>query len=98
MRRGAGCVRSQPSEVPHGGRTTPGPVEIAVLEFPGTAFNGEIVPALGELVDDGIVTILDLVLVCKDVDGSITSVELGRPRRRGAGRCSTTSTARSTDC
>jgi uncharacterized membrane protein len=53
-----------------------GPVEIAVLEFPGRGFDGEIVPALSELVDDGIVTILDLVLVCKDVDGSITSVEL----------------------
>ena len=33
------------------------PIEIAVVEFPGSRFNGEIVPALAHLVDDGIVTI-----------------------------------------
>ena len=53
------------------------PVEIAVLEFPGRRFDGEIVPALAELVDDGIVTILDLRLVSKDVDGSVAIVEVG---------------------
>lgn len=53
-----------------------GPVELAVLEFPGNQFNGEIVPALAELVDDGVITIIDLVLVTKDVDGSVTSVEI----------------------
>ena len=53
------------------------PVEIAVLEFPGSRFDGQIVPALAELVDDGIVTILDLRLVTKDVDGTVAAVELG---------------------
>jgi uncharacterized membrane protein len=53
-----------------------GPVELAVLEFPGSQFNGEIVPALAELVNDGIVRILDLVLVTKDDDGTVTSIEL----------------------
>ena len=52
------------------------PVELAVIEFPGSRFNGEIVPALAELVDDGIVTILDLVLLTKDVDGTVTSIEV----------------------
>jgi len=53
-----------------------GPVELAVLEFPGSKFNGEIVPALAELVNDGIVRIIDLVLITKDEDGSVTSIEL----------------------
>jgi uncharacterized membrane protein len=53
-----------------------GPVELAVIEFPGSQFNGEIVPALAELVDDGIVRIIDLVLVTKELDGSITSIEI----------------------
>jgi uncharacterized membrane protein len=53
-----------------------GPVELAVLEFPGSKFNGEIVPALTELVNDGIVRILDLVIVTKDDDGTVTSLEL----------------------
>ena len=52
------------------------PVELAVLEFPGSKFNGEIVPALAELVNDGIVRILDLVLVTKGDDGTVTSIEL----------------------
>ena len=56
--------------------TVTGPVEIAVLEFPGSEFNGEIVPALAELVDDGIVTIIDLVLVTKELDGSLTTIEI----------------------
>ena len=56
--------------------TIMGPVELAVLEFPGSQFTGEIVPALAELVDNGIVRILDLVLVTKGDDGSVTSIEL----------------------
>jgi uncharacterized membrane protein len=52
------------------------PVEIAVLEFPGSKFNGQIVPALAELVNDGIVRIIDLALITKDEDGTVTSLEL----------------------
>jgi uncharacterized membrane protein len=51
-------------------------VEIAVIEFPGSQFNGEIAPALAELVDAGIVTIIDLVFVTKDEDGTVDGVEL----------------------
>jgi uncharacterized membrane protein len=53
-----------------------GPGELAIIEFPGSKFNGEIVPALAQLVDDGIVTILDLVLVTTGDDGSVTAVEV----------------------
>ena len=55
---------------------TRGPVELAVIEFPGSQFNGEILPALTDLVGSGIVQILDLVVVTKEEDGSITSVEI----------------------
>jgi hypothetical protein len=51
-------------------------VEIAVIEFPGSQFKGEIVPALAELVDTGIVTILDLVFITKGDDGTVAGVEL----------------------
>ena len=79
--------------------TISAPVEIAIIEFPGSRFNGEIVPALTQLVDDGIVSIIDLVLVSKDVDGSVIVLELselddelagafddldGEPRQLGA--------------
>jgi uncharacterized membrane protein len=52
------------------------PVEIAVIEFPGSQFNGEIVPAIAELVNDGIVRIIDLVLITKNDDDTVTSIEL----------------------
>jgi uncharacterized membrane protein len=52
------------------------PVELAVIEFPGNRFNGEIAPALAELVDSGTIQILDLVIVIKDDDGSVTGIEL----------------------
>jgi uncharacterized membrane protein len=53
-----------------------GSVEIAVIEFPGSQFKGEIVPALAELVDAGIVTIIDLVFVTKGEDGTVAGLEL----------------------
>jgi uncharacterized membrane protein len=51
-------------------------VELAVIEFPGSKFTGEIVPALADVIERGIVTILDLVFVTKDLDGSVSSDEL----------------------
>src|SRR4051812_36326178 len=53
-----------------------GPVDYLVVEFPGSKFNGEIGPALLELVDDGIVRVLDLVVIRKESDGSIDALEL----------------------
>ena len=48
-----------------------GPVDWIVVEFPGSRFNGEIAPALEELVDRGTVRILDLLLIRKSEDGSL---------------------------
>ena len=56
--------------------TTMGPVEIAIIGFPENNFTGEIAPALAELVESGTVSILDLVFVTKDGDGSVAAVEL----------------------
>jgi uncharacterized membrane protein len=57
-------------------RSNLGPVEILAVAFPGSRFTGEIVPALQELVDGGIIRILDLVLVAKDGDGNVTILEI----------------------
>jgi uncharacterized membrane protein len=59
-------------------KSTVGPIEILAVEFPGSQFKGEIVPALKELVDDGIINILDLVFVTKDLDGTVASLELSQ--------------------
>ena len=53
-----------------------GPVDFALVAFPGNRFKGEIVPALKELVDNGTIRILDLVFVEKDDDGSVLVLEL----------------------
>ncbi|WP_222105614.1 DUF6325 family protein [Rhodococcus sp. WB9] len=53
-----------------------GPVDWIVVEFPGSKFNGEIAPALGDLVKRGIVRVLDLLLLKKDMDGSLEAYEV----------------------
>lgn len=53
-----------------------GPVEYLVVEFPGSQFNGEIVPALSELVTNGTIRIIDLVFIKKDLEGRIKIFEL----------------------
>ncbi|MFD9377425.1 DUF6325 family protein [Streptomyces sp. NPDC059999] len=53
-----------------------GPVDYLVIEFPGNRMTGEGFPLLVDLVDRGVIRILDLVFVRKDVDGSVVAVEL----------------------
>ena len=53
-----------------------GPVEYMVVAFPGNKFKGEIVPALGDLVDNGTIRIIDLAFVGKDADGNVLAFEL----------------------
>ncbi len=53
-----------------------GPVEILEIAFPGNQFNGEIAPALGELVQSGQIRVIDLVFVTKDADGVVVGIEL----------------------
>jgi hypothetical protein len=52
-----------------------GPVDYLVVEFPGSNFTGEIMPELVDLVQRGIVRVLDLVLIKKDDDGSYEAFE-----------------------
>ena len=47
---------------------TLGPVDWLVVEFPGSEFKGEIGPALNDLVDKGLVRVLDLLLLKKDAE------------------------------
>ena len=49
-----------------------GPVDYLVVEFPGNKMTGEGFPILLDLVDRGIIRILDLVFVRKDTDGTVT--------------------------
>ncbi|MGE5603581.1 MAG: DUF6325 family protein [Nitrososphaerales archaeon] len=53
-----------------------GPIDFIALEFPGNRFKGEILPDLFELVDRGIIRIIDLVIIIKDQDGQMMVREL----------------------
>jgi hypothetical protein len=53
-----------------------GPIDYIVVEFPGSKMNGEAFPHLVDLVDRGIVRILDLVFVTKDLDGSVKGIAI----------------------
>jgi len=51
-----------------------GPIDYMVVEFPGSRMTGEGLPLLVDLVDRGIIRILDLVFVKKELDGSVSGV------------------------
>jgi uncharacterized membrane protein len=53
-----------------------GPIDYLVVEFPGNRMNGEAFPLLVDLVDRGLIRILDLVFVRKETDGSVSGLEL----------------------
>jgi hypothetical protein len=55
---------------------TLGPVELLVVKFPGNQFRGEIAPALKDLVEQGIIRVIDILFVKKDSDGNITVIEI----------------------
>jgi len=53
-----------------------GPVDYLVVEFPGNKMTGEGLPLLVDLVERGIIRILDLVFIRKDADGTVDAFEI----------------------
>ena len=54
-----------------------GPIDYVVLEWPGDApVTGEALPLLVDLVERGIIRVLDFGLLAKDVDGSVAALEI----------------------
>ncbi len=52
-----------------------GPVEYIIVGFQENRFDGTIVPELAALVEQGLVRIIDLVFIAKDVDGTVIGFE-----------------------
>src|SRR5690348_12580793 len=53
-----------------------GPIDYLVVEFPGSRLTGEGFPILVDLVERGIIRILDLVFVKKEMDGSVVGLAI----------------------
>ena len=53
-----------------------GPVDYAVIAFPGNEFSGDIAPALADLVEAGTIRLIDAAFVSRDEDGVVSAFEL----------------------
>jgi len=55
---------------------TYGPIDFVALEFKGNQFKGEILPAIMDLVNRDVVRVIDMIVVRKDADGTVTTQEM----------------------
>jgi Family of unknown function (DUF6325) len=62
-----------------------GPIDFVVIAFPDGHPKGEAAPLLLDLVDRGIIRILDLMFIRKDDDGSVSGLEISNLDKEGAG-------------
>ena len=63
-----------------------GPIDYMVLEWDGEQpVTGEVMPLLLDLVDRGIIRILDLAFMLKDADGSVSALDLTEIASEGTG-------------
>ncbi|MSO40740.1 MAG: DUF1269 domain-containing protein [Solirubrobacterales bacterium] len=53
-----------------------GPVDYLIVEWPGRQPTGEAAPLLLDLVDRGLIRILDIAFIAKGDDGSVAAVEI----------------------
>jgi Family of unknown function (DUF6325) len=53
-----------------------GPVDYVLVEWPGRQPSGEAMPHLIDLVDRGLIRIIDLTFIAKDEDGTVAGLEL----------------------
>jgi dihydroorotase-like cyclic amidohydrolase len=53
-----------------------GPIDYIVIAWPDLRPNGELAPLVVDLVDRGIIRILDLAFVAKDEDGAVAGMEI----------------------
>jgi len=62
-----------------------GPVDYVVIEWPGKQPKGEVAPMIIDLVDRGLIRILDVALMVKAEDGSVAALDLGEINGDSAG-------------
>ena len=53
-----------------------GPISYLIVEFPGNKMTGEGLPILVDLVDRGVIRILDFMFARRESDGSMRAIEL----------------------
>jgi hypothetical protein len=61
-----------------------GPIDYVVLEWPGRQPSGEVAPLILDLVDRGIIRVLDIAFMAKDENGDVIAIELNEMNGDGA--------------
>src|SRR5215213_2959249 len=59
-----------------------GPIDYIVIEWPGRQPTGDAVPLIVDLVDRGIIRVLDIAFMVKGEDGSVAAVDIADVQRR----------------
>jgi hypothetical protein len=62
-----------------------GPIDYIVIEWPAQQPTGEVAPLIIDLVDRGIIRILDIAFMAKGEDGSVAALDLGALNGAGGG-------------
>lgn len=63
-----------------------GPIDVVVIGYPpGAPMTGDAVPIFLDLVDRGVIRVLDALFVRKDIDGSVSGFDLGELDQDSAG-------------
>ena len=60
---------------------TLGPLEYLVVAFEGNRFSGEIITALRDAQEKGIIRVIDLLVIKKDEQGNVMALELSESQR-----------------
>lgn len=55
---------------------TVGPVDVTIVGFQGDNFTGEIAAEMANLIEAGIIRLLDLTFIRKDADGNVEVIEV----------------------
>jgi len=58
------------------GQNEVGPIDYVLIEWPGRQPNGEVAPHLVDLVERGVIRILDVAFITKNEDGAVAGIEL----------------------
>ena len=62
-----------------------GPIDYIVLEWPAQQPTGEVAPLIIDLVDRGIIRVLDIAFLAKGEDGSVAALDLATLNGAGSG-------------
>jgi hypothetical protein len=76
-RKYGGSGSGQEERMTHGEFEEMGPIDYIVIEWPDKQPTGEAVPLIIDLVDRGIIRVLDIAFMTKDANGNVVAMDLG---------------------